>query len=86
MEKIVSNDIMIEVCDKLKNRIDDIVDVEIEPREDGGFEFTSSLVLCNANDIITKSQIQAQLMRDFGLDQEDIDKVLEVQVISMNGF
>ena len=70
----------------LSQNIETITDLELEPDDNGNFTYEASVVFCNVNDIISKSQIQARMMADYGLTQEQIDKILEIQVQEMNGF
>ena len=86
IEQSIQNNIIMDSISVLKDNINNIVDIDLIPNDDDGFTYETSIIFCSTNDIISKSQIQARMMTDYGLTQEQIDKILEIQVQEMNGF
>ena len=54
--------------------------------DNGKFEYKAELVLCSKNSIITNIQLQAQKMKEYGLDPEQVQKVLEIVTQDTEGF
>ncbi len=87
VEQMLHEEIGTKLSDQLMKHIDDMAFIDMSLNEETGkFEYKAELVLCSKNDIVTNIQIQAQLMSDFGLTQEQIKEVLETAVQETEGF
>ena len=85
--KFLTNDIIIVMGNKIRENIDDIVDVDMSYNPVmHEYEYKMSFVLCSEQDVITTSQIMARRMADFGLNDDQIEEVINIQIDSFGGF
>ena len=87
VEQMLHDEIGTSLTQEIIKHIDDMSFIDMEMNEEKGmFEYTAELVLCSKNDIVTNIQIQAQVMKDYGLSPEQIARVLEIATFDNEGF
>ena len=86
LEDFIASEIAYGLSVEMKKHIDEMSFIDLIPNDEGGFKITAELVLCSKQDIVTNAEIQAQLMANYGLTEEQILNVLETQLIDNKGF
>ena len=86
LELTISNDVISRTTQVLNEEIDNFADVDLKEDENGNIQYEVSLVICSTQDIITKSQMQANLMYNYGLTEDQVQAVLNIQLDEFNGF
>ena len=86
IELTIANDIISKTTQIMNEKIDNIADVDIKEKENGDIQYEVSLIFCSAQDIITKNQMQAKLMYNYGLTDEQVQEILDIQLDEFNGF
>ena len=72
---------------KIIEALDDMAYVDMEYNgEDDKFDIEASLVLCAKNDVATNMQVQAQIMKQYGLEPDQIEAVLNAGINESGGF
>jgi hypothetical protein len=85
VEAMIRESILYQACKKLDGYIDDIEDFDM--KEDGGsFLVTSSLVLCETNEMETKLIMLATKLREIGLPSEGVEEILDIFGENTGGF
>jgi len=75
------------LSEQIVEALDDMAYVDMEyNQETNMFDVTASLVLCAKNDIATNMQVQAQIMKQYGLDPEQIETILNAGIETTGGF
>jgi len=87
VEEMLHQEIGSELKRELMKSIDEMDFIQMELNEENGkFEYHAELVLCSKNSIVTNIQLQAQKMKEYGLNPEQIEKVLEIVTFDSKGF
>ena len=87
VEGYVNKKIMDSLSKKIMHALDDMAFIDMKfNSEKNVFDIEASLVLCAKNDLATNMQMQAQLMKNFGLDPEQIENILNAGIETTGGF
>jgi len=87
LEDFIASEIAYGLSVEMKKHIDEMSFIDMQwNEEEERFDITAELVLCSKQDIVTNAEIQAQLMANYGLTEEQILNVLETQLIDNKGF
>lgn len=87
VEEMVNGLIRDALSTKIVEALDDMAYVDMEYNsETNEFDIEASLVICAKNDIATNMQVQAQIMKNYGLDPDQIESVLNAGIETTGGF
>ena len=86
LEQYIANDVIARTTQVMNKEIDNIADVDLKEDENGDVKYEVSLVLCSSQDMITKSQMQAKLMYNYGLTEEQTQEILDIQLDEFGGM
>ena len=86
LELTIANDVISRTTKVMNEEIDNLADVNLKENENGDIQYEVSLVICSTQDIITKSQMQANLMYNYGLTEEQVQAVLDIQLDEFGGM
>ena len=87
IEDLVNEKIRDAICEDMIKALDNMAFVEMKYNDENNtFKIEASVMLCAKNDIATSSQIQAQLMAKYGLNEEQILEVLNIGINESGGF
>ena len=87
VEEMLHQEIESELKRELMKNIDEMDFIQMSlNEEDGKFEYQAELVLCSKSSIVTNIQLQAQAMKEYGLDPEQIERVLKIVLTDTKGF
>jgi 3-methyladenine DNA glycosylase AlkC len=87
LEHYISEEIAHGLAGEMKQHIDEMSFIDMAWNEEKAqFDIIAELVLCSKSDIITNSEIQAQKLANYGLNETQILDVLETQLQKNEGF
>ena len=86
LELAIANDVISRTTQVLNKEIDNLADVDLKEDENGNIQYEVSLVICSTQDIITKNQMQAKLMYNYGLTEDQVQAVLDIQLDEFGGM
>jgi len=87
VEKMLHEEIGSKLSEQLMAHIDDMSFIDMSLNEETNkFEYQAEVVLCSKNSIVTNIKIQARLMDEYGLGEEQIQNVLSAITMDSKGF
>ncbi len=87
VELFINNEIKEALIQKIMVALDDMAYVDMNYVDSAdGFNIKAELVLCTMKDVETNAQLQAQLMAEYGLEEDQILEVLKLGIDDKSGF
>jgi len=85
MENVINKKIRDALSTKIIEALDDMAYVDMEEVENG-FSIKASLILCATQDIASSLEMVAQKLKQYELDEEEIEEVLSAFTETNGGF
>ncbi len=86
-EELVNGIIRSSMTKEIFNALDNMSFIDMELNENNGtFDIKGSVILCSTQDMSTTAEIQAQMLSQFGMNQDQILQVLSVGIKEHGGF